>query len=353
MRKKKVVYVLGAGFSAPAGIPVIGNFIFRSKEQYADKPIKYGKFKEIFDIIDGLSKIKNYANVDLYNIEMVYSLLSSRALANPSKDMDIFEQYIKDVVEYHQPKFEPVKKIMMRVLNGNTNESFISDAQKNSFYSKFVFGLSGKALLHRHIDSVDAAFPQASGEMHAGSFTIRDNLHSDCEYSVVSFNYDQIIERASEALNDTYGWNGGLIDLSPIKLHGCLSGSIIPPTWNKILTVDGIKEKWIRAFEKISNANEIRFIGFSLPETDMHAKTFFSACFSESENIQRIDIICLDDKSDTVRNRYEKFFCFPRLRFKNTDTESYIESVFRPRLIETSKAIAFPRIEDAHNNFFS
>ena len=62
---KNVVYFIGAGFSVPAGLPVISNFLFRARDQYFSDPHKYSYFKVVFEYIDSLSKAKNFINVDL------------------------------------------------------------------------------------------------------------------------------------------------------------------------------------------------------------------------------------------------------------------------------------------------
>ena len=47
----KVVYVLGAGFSAPLGIPVMSNFLVKSKDMYFASPERFSHFQKVFDRI--------------------------------------------------------------------------------------------------------------------------------------------------------------------------------------------------------------------------------------------------------------------------------------------------------------
>ena len=75
----RVVYWLGAGFSAPLGLPVMRDFVTKSKDQYASDPDRYGHFGTIFKQIDTLSKIKNFFSSNLYNIEEVLSILEMRS----------------------------------------------------------------------------------------------------------------------------------------------------------------------------------------------------------------------------------------------------------------------------------
>ncbi len=41
----KVVYLFGAGFSAPLGLPVMSNFLMKSMDLYVSDPERYRTFK--------------------------------------------------------------------------------------------------------------------------------------------------------------------------------------------------------------------------------------------------------------------------------------------------------------------
>ena len=72
---ERVVYLLGAGFSAPLGLPVMSNFLMKSKDMYSEDPDRYSHFKKVFDRIREMSVCKNYYKADLFNIEEVLSIL--------------------------------------------------------------------------------------------------------------------------------------------------------------------------------------------------------------------------------------------------------------------------------------
>ena len=48
---EKVCYILGAGFSAPLGLPVMTNFLARAKDLYAQEPERFEYFQDVFDLI--------------------------------------------------------------------------------------------------------------------------------------------------------------------------------------------------------------------------------------------------------------------------------------------------------------
>ncbi len=72
---ENVVYLLGAGFSAPLGLPVMSNFLEKAKDLYFSDEIKYKSFFKVLDKIKDLSIIKNYYHADLLNIEEILSIL--------------------------------------------------------------------------------------------------------------------------------------------------------------------------------------------------------------------------------------------------------------------------------------
>ena len=45
---------MGAGFSAPAGLPVMSNFLLKSKDLYFKDQTRYKHFEEVFKKIDQL-----------------------------------------------------------------------------------------------------------------------------------------------------------------------------------------------------------------------------------------------------------------------------------------------------------
>jgi len=48
---ENVFYILGAGFSAPLSLPVMSNFLMKSKDMYFSDPERLQHFQEIFNII--------------------------------------------------------------------------------------------------------------------------------------------------------------------------------------------------------------------------------------------------------------------------------------------------------------
>ena len=103
-RMERVLYILGAGFSAPLGLPLVSDFLMKSKDQYFDNPTEYDHFREIFEEIDKLSVAMKFFQADLFNIEEVLSFLEMKALVSDDGLRDRFLRYVRDVICHHTPE---------------------------------------------------------------------------------------------------------------------------------------------------------------------------------------------------------------------------------------------------------
>src|SRR3989339_408061 len=108
----KDIYILGAGFSAFAGIPLMNNFIQKARTYYFGSLVdskKYTERKDIFDKveqhIDRFSKVRAYLDIDLHNIEMLYSLIEMESqLGSIDKTaVSDFKHYVSYTIEHFTP----------------------------------------------------------------------------------------------------------------------------------------------------------------------------------------------------------------------------------------------------------
>jgi hypothetical protein len=102
---EKVAYVLGAGFSAPLGLPLISNFISIAKDLHTSDPERFHDFREVFSRIDEFARIKHYANADLLNVEELLSLEQTESFLNRQPINRRFVDFIIKVIEECTPEF--------------------------------------------------------------------------------------------------------------------------------------------------------------------------------------------------------------------------------------------------------
>ena len=109
---ENITYFLGAGFSAPLGLPVMSDFMRKAKDLYQKEPDKYNWFKTIFEYTEeNLPKILKFYNSDLNNIEEVLSILEMKKIIFDDFSDTEFKRFIVEVISSFSPKldfFSPV-----------------------------------------------------------------------------------------------------------------------------------------------------------------------------------------------------------------------------------------------------
>ncbi len=81
MKRDHTVYILGAGFSAKAGVPVVRNFLDRVRQNYEDpngplldETLEH-HYKNVLDYRHDIARVSDYVSLELDNIEVLFSLL--------------------------------------------------------------------------------------------------------------------------------------------------------------------------------------------------------------------------------------------------------------------------------------
>lgn len=309
---KKVAYFLGAGFSRPWGLPLMDDFIHKSKELYLGDQQKYSHFKDFYNLIDSYSKIKNVLNIDLYNIENLLSLVEMSEKVVQSPIVKMVEKFIVDVIEAYTKPFIPYR-------------DDVTQYRLPSNYKGFVFGnnYEQKCYIHFFANLINLIL---SYNPNTKEFSASTNPNLKMKYAVVSLNYDMIIENSYKLIHSQYPICKNLIStdeydpnwekLNFAKIHGSVeNGEIIPPTWNKSRSNE-VQKKWKLAFDILSNANIIRIVGYSLPETDTYIKYLLGVAIKHNFHIEKVEAICIDNHGD-IQKRYEGFFVQKYFKFIN------------------------------------
>lgn len=337
-----VVYILGAGFSAPLGIPVMSNFIEKSKDLYFSDPEKFSHFQSIYDSIQKMSFIKNYYNTDLFNIEEILSLIEMENVTNQDLKKESFTNFLTDVIENYTPKLTLYD-------NGNLPGNWYDWLFGQGDYSSYGYFVSEllRCSYRKQNKQVDSFFN-----------------NSETKYSIITLNYDLVVENGINYIEKYYKPVTHSLDVikgikleeeilnEPFyisKLHGCIeNGSIVPPTWRKD-TSETTQSSWILAKKLLESANHIRILGYSLPITDSYLKYLFKSSIVNTKHLKSLDIINLDYTEET-KNRYKDFISFNKLRYVNRNLKMYIDEIaaVSRKGIESGRLNS---IEEVHNRF--
>ena len=348
---KKIVYLIGAGFSAPLGIPTMKDFFQVSRKlEIASRP----HFKNVFDYWERSSHVKNYSKINMLNIEELLSLIEMEEFLGNTKLSSDIRQYIADVVNHFEVFNKPLRgELVEEVLPSNWYKLLFNGPLINN-YGYFFLGLINKSI-------------QPSKNHELWQFKINDNLHADTDYSIISLNYDMVFENVEDIFLRKLGQETttkilcndiSKSGLKFIKLHGSADRpeSIISPTWNKINSLER-KTEWISAYSLLANADEIRVLGYSMPKSDTYSKYFLMTCLKDSSRIEKFSVICLDDREKNVYKNYRDFFDddLNMLSFIPVNIEGYLECIvedLQKRITnDVNNNVKLPTLENGHYSF--
>ncbi len=354
----KVVYFLGAGFSAPLGLPVMTNFLIKSKDMYFSNPKRFEHFASVFETIKEMSVAKNYYETDLFNIEEILSILEMRQMIDGPTKRAEFVKYLIDVIEHFTPA---VKKYDGEMPSNWHKYLFASPIQQS--YAYFV-----ASLLNLDFEASMVVQMAPAGPRNVMTLKCKKHTSSDTLYSIITLNYDLVIENFSKFFNERRDGEEIKFHLDDeddaqlpkasflSKLHGSVhTKQIVPPTWNKALHQESITS-WRRAFKLLKEANHIRIIGYSLPTADSYVKYLLKAAAIEAPHLKGIDVLCLD-AGGRVKNRYDEFINFYKYRFVNGSVLDYLnghnELLMKPfEHNYQNKPMICDKLEKFHEGFF-
>jgi hypothetical protein len=363
---ESVVYLLGAGFSAPLGLPVMTNFRVKSQDMYFDDPEKYAHFQDVFDTIKDLSVIKNFFDANLYNIEEILSILEMEEHLEGRGLRESFVRYIVDVIQHYTP---PIRDYP-NGLPGNWYDVLFSPGIEQRAYSYFA-----SALLNlRLVTSQGLSRGQRYAPGNYSNLMMASNPNPRVRYSIITLNYDMVLENIADFIGGHFqvepnaaafsssteqldrelapGYEGPL-SVSMAKLHGSVhNGVIVAPTWNKSVNRE-IVPAWKLAYHALANATHLRIIGYSLPTADAYVKFLLKSAIKQNRRLKAIDVLCRDS-SGHVRGRYDEFATFYAYRFVNADVMEYLQThlgQYKSWHEDWSVGYVFDRLEAAHVEF--
>lgn len=361
------VFILGAGFSADAGLPTMKTFIpaMRHAVSWAERESLLDLREDIVRslVFRKLSASAAYrCKIDPNNIEDIFSLFDGdstvlrdrynrfgmqRAIAATLESrMAIYRQHKKSIKVVFQDYLEP-----------SLSQNYINSLPMSA-------DSSGQKIIPLY---------EACAALFANSFALKSNPTLQPKNTIITFNYDTLLEESLEEISVPY--NLGILDsdisiehdsnnliykqsltgLSILKLHGSMNWAMSykahenhqnrsssdktypciriyktatdlfrddahrydqlilePPTWNKGKSAPILQLLWDKSIEALSTATRVFIIGYSIPETDMHFKYLMASGLANNISLEEIIIVnpAFDDaqESEALRARVFKVF---------------------------------------------
>ncbi len=320
---ENVVYLLGAGFSQPVGLPLIGNFLEKAKDLEQAEPGKHN-LRKIIEAVGEMHATRTHCKANFEDIEEVLSVLEMQAITGrqaSSISPEDFTAFIRTVIGAYTPEIELPEGLAETGRWGadqvTPDDCLVARGSVYRHHVPFVVGLLGFRIVS-----------PGKGEQWLYYEPQRER---ERRYNVVTLNYDLVIERCLQHLGrflrDRSGVRSAEEELEIIHLHGSIAHgpSIVPPTSLKALH-PGLRKMWRRALTLLAEANHIRILGYSLPDNDSYIRYLLKAAACEAQNLKRIDVLCLDDNDGTVKKRYDGLFESRGYQFINGRVETYLMS---------------------------
>lgn len=326
----KIVYVLGAGFSNPAQIPIqsklLNEISIYNPELDEIKFINaryritnfieelFGSFdsvllEDVFTILDRSilekERFKKYDWQTLYQhrqdlVYLILFVINKKLPSIPSDIGNVYRKFAKRIIKKRYSEGQETDTIAIISLNWDTvlelflNQALTKKQKKNTLtdYCTYTHTLQGKGISHVNIKS-------------QGYYNIKVlKLHGSLNWLYCS-NCGRLFVQSTKSIG--IHENECLFcktETSDINLY--LEPLIITPTFLKELNNLHIKNIWQNAFIDLQEATEIIFIGYSLPLADFELKYILKKAINPNVKIRAI-LRNRGIKSETI-NRFKNFF---------------------------------------------
>ena len=294
------VFILGAGASADAQVPLMKDFLDKAHKLYQlDKVYNKKSFERVFDAIRLLHRADSKSKIDLINIESVLSAFEMAKLlkvffeykngeidklVDSAKDV-IAETITKSMICTHEDKLYPIPYhkfseliyIMQHIAKPSHNISIIT----------FNYDVATEvSLIHKNIE-----FNYSLSDKHQGNGINLLKLHGSLNWTKCSFcktivpftNYSifftQNIGRG-EAITDSLPLSfieANDTDCKHLNKYNpdiVSKPIIVPPIINKTFYHNELFNVWRKAALDLNKAENIFVIGYSLPESDYFLRRF-------------------------------------------------------------------------------
>ncbi len=356
------VFILGAGFSAQAGAPLLNDFLDRSREFKDDpsfglEPDERQRFEDVFEFRREMAQSREKVRIDLDNIEELFGLveLSRRLRRNNERTRDATVYLIAKTLELAVKAPGNGRLEVVFDVKPEHNEEFKNANQHGRFKV-------GGGVFSADIYEFFAA-------LACGLFDV-PACRATRATAFITFNYDLVLDRALQRLQlqPDYQLTASSLQTSGppqsgpkypvLKLHGSANWGVcgkcrkrvlvlpdkltdsprefrflecdrchkrsfqpllIPPSWDKSEYHSTMRPVWAKAFAELKAATRICIIGYSMPQSDMFFKYLLTLALSQNHGLSRLVVI--DNKAQAgpppLRERYDQLLdpVFHKRRF--------------------------------------
>lgn len=361
------VLILGAGFSYDAGIPLLGSFIERMWE-YSIRKSANGQtltseqvniLNEALDVRTELDGYHGRVVFDDRNIEDIMSMLAFNILGGGRSDTNKFKAFTQAISETIELSCNVKHPGYPK--DGNFKAYTDGSEVYRQFWMALIRWYAKSGSMPTIITfNYDLVVERALFQVLINKFYGRFDNRVPFDGFSLSYFYKYFLPEYYKVEYAMYGGlseqrpgttllrtdanpTGNVANIEILKLHGSLnfplsSSSeeekpnltariknpyILPPVSNKQSNGHG-NESWKIALNRLREAKNVVFVGYSLPKTDMYMQFFLKAALGPNQNLNKISVFDPvlwhdSDSSKSMINRFESCFSEqirPRINFK-------------------------------------
>jgi len=352
------VIILGAGFSYDAGIPLLSNFIERMWEYSIrgianEKKLTAVDKKTLEDALEIRSEMDGYHGrvaFDDRNIEDILSMLAFNQLGGGKSDKDKLKSFTNAI----STTIELSCNVKHSGIPINNRYTKIDDGDE--IYRRFWKALFNRYRTEKSLPTIitfnyDLVLERALFQVLINTIYSPydnrvpfDNIRLDYQYShfppqtykveYANYGYDS---SSSGTILKPYSLPDHLTveaaNVEILKLHGSLNFPIakpksdeamlsltdvrdnpyvLPPISNKQSNSVG-NSSWRIALQRLREAKNVTFVGYSLPKTDTYMQFFLKAALGPNQQLNKLFIFDpllwrAGSASDDMKKRYEMCF---------------------------------------------
>jgi NAD-dependent SIR2 family protein deacetylase len=322
----KTVFILGAGASAEAGAPLMGNFLAKAKQLY-DRGVFGESSARIRDVLDAaykdLKPVQAKSSIEFWNIEEVFSAIDIGAMLElfGSRDPSTLSELKRSIRVFIYRTLEESIRLPARGLHVAPPEAYAMLArlvlQKLRLHARrgrvdvsfitFNYDACLEFALVRSALGVDYALPEAFIEGDESRHWIRVpvlKLHgsinrgtcSKCQ-AIVPTEIDPWRCAAMLDLEDRPATFPLLLGSQIARRrHSCGAlldevPFLVPPTWDKSTGSAALRSVWRRAATELGSADRIVVIGYSLPESDRFFKHLYALGTNSDVHLEKLVVV--------------------------------------------------------------
>lgn len=326
----EIVFILGAGASKDCGAPLMNDFLDTASRLLGTNQVsgKNEDFKRVFRAIASLQAVHSKSQLDLNNIESIFTALEiANALGKlPGFDKEEIPQVIASLKELIVVTLErtidfPTRKNHILAPSSYTNFSelllYLSKDANPAIVPAIVsfnYDIALDVAMHRaglgpiygFGPDVNAHYPVPLLKLHGSlNWAVRKNSGTveplTIQQYFSKYSYTGFEERGTckmpvgSQLQEYYSKYTD-VEVNPEPV-------IVPPAWNKADYHQTLSSIWIDTAKHLEEAEYIFIIGYSLPETDAFFRLLYGLGTVGEALLKKV-IVYNPDQSGVTESRF-------------------------------------------------